>query len=91
MGSIAIVGGVGTICGPLIGALVLIPLSEVANMLLGSSGAGMLLYGLALVLVITLRPGGIISFFQRDEQILANPVLRKLAQRKDKKNAGNNS
>ncbi len=91
MGSIAIVGGVGTICGPLIGSLVLIPLSEVANMLLGSSGAGMLLYGLALVLVITLRPGGIISFFQRDEQILANPVLRKLAQRKDKKNAGNYS
>ncbi len=91
MGSIAIVGGVGTIGGLLIGSLVLIPLSEVANMLLGSSGAGMLLYGLALVLVITLRPGGIISFFQRDEQILANPVLRKLAQRKDKKNAGNYS
>ena len=84
MGSMAIVGGVGTIWGPLIGALVLVPLSEIANIILGSSGAGMLLYGLALVLVITLCPGGIISLFSKDEnRFIALPLLKKMAKRKE--------
>lgn len=63
IGTMAIVGGAGTLFGPVIGAIVLIPLSELANVLLGASGSGMLLYGLVMILVIIFRPGGIISFF----------------------------
>lgn len=89
MGSVAIVGGIGTLWGPVIGSLVLIPLSELANMLLGSSGAGMLLYGLALVIVITLKPDGIISLFSKNDSPIANPLLRRRAERREKKYAGN--
>ncbi|WRS27951.1 branched-chain amino acid ABC transporter permease [Oscillospiraceae bacterium MB08-C2-2] len=64
IGSMAIVGGLGTIAGPLIGAAFLVPLSEVANILLGSAGAGMLLYGLSIMLVFTFRPEGIVSLFK---------------------------
>ena len=63
IGTMAIVGGAGTLYGPLLGALVLIPLSELANVLLGSSGSGMLLYGATMIIVIIFRPGGIISLF----------------------------
>lgn len=63
IGTMAIVGGAGTLFGPVIGAAILIPLSEVANILLGSTGSGMLLYGLILILIIIFRPAGVISFF----------------------------
>lgn len=67
IGSIAIVGGVGTLFGPAIGAAVLIPLSEWANALLGQSGSGMLLYGLIMVIIVIFRPQGIISFFVKED------------------------
>lgn len=66
IGAMAIVGGIGTLFGPLIGAAVLIPLTEISNILLGSTGSGMLLYGLVMLLIIILRPGGVISFFRKD-------------------------
>jgi len=67
IGSMAILGGLGTLSGPLIGAAILIPTSEIANITLGSVGAGMLLYGLLLILVFIFRPKGVRSFFVRDE------------------------
>ena len=67
IGTMAIVGGSGTLFGPVIGAAILVPFSEVANILLGSSGSGMLLYGLILILIIIFRPGGIISLFTETE------------------------
>jgi branched-chain amino acid transport system permease protein len=63
IGSMAIVGGMGTLSGPLLGAAVLVPMSELANKLLGTSGSGMLLYGLLLIIVFLFRPKGIRSFF----------------------------
>lgn len=66
IGSVAIVGGIGTLFGPVIGAAILIPLTELANVLLGSTGSGMLLYGAVLMIVIIFRPGGVMSFFQKD-------------------------
>jgi branched-chain amino acid transport system permease protein len=65
IGTMSIVGGLGTLFGPLIGAAILIPLTEVANALLGSLGTGMLLYGLVMLLIMVYRPGGVISFFKR--------------------------
>ena len=66
IGTMAIVGGLGHLFGPLIGAAILIPMTEVANAVLGSSGSGMLLYGAVLLAVIIFKPGGVISFFKKE-------------------------
>ncbi|AKJ70456.1 ABC transporter permease [Pandoraea thiooxydans] len=60
---VAILGGVGSIAGPWLGAAVLIPLAEGTRVALGSSGQGMdlLLYGLAIVLVSLFLPSGLIT------------------------------
>ncbi|MDN5361642.1 MAG: branched-chain amino acid transport system permease protein [Moorella sp. (in: firmicutes)] len=65
---IAIVGGIGTLWGPVIGSVVVILLTELTNMYLGSarSGISMALYGLLLIFVIILRPQGLISLFNRN-------------------------
>ena len=61
----AVVGGVGTLWGPLIGAAILTPLSELTRSFLGGSGSGvdLMIYG-ALIMVISLaRPEGLVSLF----------------------------
>lgn len=59
----AIVGGLGTTWGPVVGAILLVPLSEIARAQLGSSfqGAHLLLYGLVMVLTMLFMPYGIIG------------------------------
>jgi len=66
MGVVAIIGGLGTLLGPVLGAFVVVPLSEVANNLLGSQAGGSLfLYGFFLVIMIIFRPQGLIGLFSR--------------------------
>lgn len=64
---IAIVGGVGTAIGPIIGALVIIPLEEAANLFLSSQVAGLsgFAYGLVLIAVILVQPHGLAALGQR--------------------------
>ena len=69
IGAMAIVGGIGTLFGPLVGAAILIPLTEISNILLGSTGSGMLLYGAVMLLIIILRPGGVVSFFRKNQPV----------------------
>jgi len=59
---IALLGGRRNIWGPLIGAIVLIPLTEVTNATLGSvrPGASMMLYSLVLLIVVLGAPDGLI-------------------------------
>ncbi len=59
----AIVGGLGTVWGPAVGALVLVPIAELARGWLGGSfaGAHLLLYGTVLVLVMLFMPKGIMG------------------------------
>ncbi len=59
----AVLGGVGTLWGPFIGAAVLIPLRELSSSYLGSSGSGvdLMLYGALIVTVSLLRPQGLVS------------------------------
>ncbi len=66
----AVLGGVGTLWGPLLGAAVLIPLREVSSSYLGSSGSGidLMLYGALIVAVALLRPQGLVSLFQRSSK-----------------------
>ncbi len=63
----AVLGGVGTLWGPLIGAAVLIPLKELSSSYLGSSGSGfdLMLYGLLIMAVALLRPQGLGSLLKR--------------------------
>ncbi|MEO8157429.1 MAG: branched-chain amino acid ABC transporter ATP-binding protein/permease [Betaproteobacteria bacterium] len=58
---VAMFGGVGTLWGPVIGALVLVPLSEVLHAQLGSIVPGIqgVVYGVAIVAVILLAPEGV--------------------------------
>ena len=63
---VAILGGMGTKFGPLLGALVTIPLLEISNNYLariGHGGAHWVLYGLLIVIIVLFRPNGIISLF----------------------------
>ncbi|HXX86272.1 MAG TPA: branched-chain amino acid ABC transporter permease [Casimicrobiaceae bacterium] len=60
---VAILGGVGTITGPWLGAALLVPLAEGMRVAMGGSGKGfdLLLYGLAIVLVSLFLPRGLIA------------------------------
>ena len=66
IGVVAIIGGIGTLWGPVVGAFIIVPLIEVAASLLGASGSSNVLYGLVLVLIVMFRPAGVF------------PLLRKL-------------
>ena len=58
----AVLGGVGTLWGPLIGAAVLIPTSEVTRSYLGGAGGvDLMIYGGLIVAVALLRPAGLVS------------------------------
>jgi branched-chain amino acid transport system permease protein len=62
---IAIIGGVGTAAGPILGAFFIIPLEELMNDLLSSRAAGLsqLMFGIILISVILWRPRGFITLF----------------------------
>lgn len=58
---ITLFGGIGTVWGPVIGAAVLVPLSESLRAALGSIIPGMqgIIFGVAIILVILLAPDGL--------------------------------
>jgi branched-chain amino acid transport system permease protein len=60
---VATLGGVGTLLGPWLGALVLIPLSELTRAGLGGGGKGLdlFLYGLIILLIALYQPGGLMA------------------------------
>lgn len=63
---VCIIGGRGTLWGPVLGALLLLPSEELArNFSGGILGADMMLYGLLLMLVIWYEPRGLVAIFQR--------------------------
>lgn len=76
----AIIGGLGTVWGPSLGALLLVPISEWTRAQLGGTvaGANLFLYGLILVLVILFMPRGIMGLIDS---------IRQRSQRKPAKTA----
>jgi branched-chain amino acid transport system permease protein len=60
---IAIIGGVGTAAGPILGAFFIIPLEEIMNGLLSSRAAGLsqFVFGVILIAVILWQPRGFIT------------------------------
>ena len=63
----AVLGGIGTLWGPVLGAAVLVPLTELTRSYAGGSGSGvdLMIYGGLIVLVSLARPEGLLSLFRR--------------------------
>jgi len=63
---IAALGGAGTLYGPLLGALLLIPLQSATNTWFGGGGSGLtfILYGGIIVVLARFEPGGLIELWQ---------------------------
>jgi branched-chain amino acid transport system permease protein len=62
----AIIGGLGTVWGPVVGALVLVPVAELSRSWAGGifAGANLLFYGTVLVLVMLFMPRGIVGLYE---------------------------
>ena len=83
----AVVGGAAYVEGPLVGGLIMIPLSEFlrANFSSVLPGINMLLYAVVLLVVIRFRPTGILGWYMHsrakafvDERILRKPPVEVL-------------
>ncbi len=63
----AVLGGVGTLWGPLLGAAVLLPVSELSRTYLGGGGQGvdLMIYGGLIMAVALARPAGLVSLLIR--------------------------
>lgn len=60
---VAIIGGVGTVWGPVIGSCILVPLTETSNYLFGSAraGASLVIYAIILMIVVLFSPRGLLA------------------------------
>jgi branched-chain amino acid transport system permease protein len=61
----AALGGAGLLFGPLVGAMILVPLEEISNSLLGGKGAGLtfVVYGAIIVVIARFLPSGLLALF----------------------------
>ncbi len=64
---VAVLGGAGTVAGPLLGAAVLIPLSEFTRVYLGASGKALdlVVYGLLIMMIAAYEPAGLVGLAGR--------------------------
>lgn len=63
----AVLGGIGTLWGPLLGAAILVPLTELTRSYAGGSGSGLdlMIYGGLITVIALARPEGLLSLFRR--------------------------
>lgn len=63
----ALIGGLGTVFGPLLGAVLLVPLSELSRGWLGAHALGLhgFVYGVVLVLAVLFMPNGLMGIINR--------------------------
>ncbi|MCJ9711343.1 branched-chain amino acid ABC transporter permease, partial [Bordetella hinzii] len=61
----ALIGGLGSVAGPLAGTVLVVPIAELARGWLGAFGSGMhgFIYGVILVVVVLTMPRGIVGHF----------------------------
>ncbi len=77
-----IVGGIGTVWGPVVGAVVLHVLGEGTRGLMGDApGVNLIVYGLVLILMVMFLPRGIIGAVQSRAARKAAPAARTEARR----------
>jgi len=62
----AVLGGIGTLWGPALGAAILIPIGELTRSYVGGTGSGanLIVYGVLVMAVSLLRPQGLVSLVQ---------------------------
>jgi branched-chain amino acid transport system permease protein len=67
---IALIGGIGKLFGPVVGAFVFIPLMELTRVYLGSEGQGidMIIYSLLVILIAIWRPQGLWALFSKGDR-----------------------
>jgi branched-chain amino acid transport system permease protein len=60
---VAVLGGVGSLWGPVLGAAILVPLSEGTRVLLGGTGKALdlVIYGALIMLIAVFQPAGVIG------------------------------
>lgn len=68
----AIVGGIGTVLGPIVGSFVVTPVSEFARQSVDINGLDNIIYGIVLVLIVLYSPKGVVSWPGRARQLLAD-------------------
>ncbi|HWG81239.1 MAG TPA: branched-chain amino acid ABC transporter permease [Stellaceae bacterium] len=63
----AALGGAGTLFGPLLGAVILVPLQTATNTWFGGSGSGLtyIVYGGVIVLIARFEPGGLLELWHQ--------------------------
>ncbi len=63
---IPILGGAGTVAGPILGAVVLVPISEYSRVLFSGTGRNvdLLIYGFLIMLISVYRPDGLAGLFR---------------------------
>ncbi len=63
---LTVLGGIGSVYGPIIGAAIFIPLSEFTRIQLGGSGTGidLMIYGLLIVVITSYQPKGVIGIIE---------------------------
>ncbi|MFM7284904.1 MAG: branched-chain amino acid ABC transporter ATP-binding protein, partial [Betaproteobacteria bacterium] len=59
------IGGAGTVYGPLIGAVLLAAISDTARVVTNIQGLSLVIYGGLLILIIAFLPNGLIDLIQR--------------------------
>lgn len=62
---VSMIGGAGTVYGPLIGAVLLAAISDVTRAVFDVQGLSLVIYGALLVVIIAFLPNGLIDLFQR--------------------------
>ncbi len=64
---ITVLGGAGTIIGPILGAAILIPLSEYSRIFLGGTGKGvdLIVFGALILFISVFQPQGMAGFFKK--------------------------
>jgi branched-chain amino acid transport system permease protein len=64
---ITVLGGAGTVIGPILGAAILIPLSEYSRILLGGTGKGLdlIVFGALILFISVYQPRGLVGFLRK--------------------------
>jgi len=62
---VSMIGGAGTVYGPLIGAVLLAAISDTARVVTNIQGLSLVIYGGLLILIIAFLPNGLIDLIQR--------------------------
>ena len=71
---VSMIGGAGTVYGPLVGALLLASISDITRVLTQVQGLSLVLYGSLLVVIIAYLPNGLIDLFKRRRKPAGGPT-----------------